>query len=333
MGSAERKPTDVDGLKLTDEQARQWMTKLHGGGITALDRERFEAWLKAAPEHPSAYRRAEQIWRDLSLLDTLANVDIERRTFLQRWRSHPLLASAASLLIAVAAGILCQHSLEKRYETRVAEVRELTLPDGTRVSLGGHSALRVNFNSASRNVVLKSGEAFFSVTKDPSRPFYVSAGDTKVRVLGTQFDVHKGTREIRVAVTEGTVEVAEDLSPSSKGATVEKHLLTAGQELVESKTADDDSPTLIRGIKPDQPGAWRRGRLSYENASLSEIIDDVNRYSQHQIVLADPSLRELRVTMAFRTDQIDEMLSGLAATHPIVIDSGRDGRMVLRSRH
>lgn len=332
MQTAQRPQAGGDAPAAADEQARQWLARLHSGSTTAQDRTRFEAWLTAAAEHPRAYRRAEQIWRDLRLIDALGEVNIESLGLAQRLRSRPVLAAAACIVAGVL-GVLTVLSLGDRHATQVAEIRELTLPDGTRVVLGARSAIDVDFNDAKRQVRLKTGEAFFSVAKDAIRPFYVSADDTQVRVLGTQFYVHHGAGEVRVAVTEGRVEVlsgADDGSHSTPWKSAEKRVLTAGQELVAAKTATVGGSLLIRNIDPAQPGAWRSGRLNYENASLAEVIADANRYSAREIVCADDRVCGVRITAAFRTEQIDELLAGLAASHPIVIDRSRSDRIVLR---
>ena len=62
--------------------------------------------------------------------------------------------------------------------------------------------------------------------------------------------------------------------------------------------AQDEGRDAVRGVAGAIPGAWRRGRFNYENATLAEVIADVNRYSERQVVFADDGLREVRVTTA-----------------------------------
>jgi transmembrane sensor len=317
---------------VADEQARQWLAKLHGGRSTAQDRAGFEQWLGAQPAHAIAYRRAEQLWRDLSLANALGEIDINSPSRTHRWISRPVLAVAVSLLaVAVTLSVLWLRPAGEHYATKIAEVRELTLPDGSRVTLGARSSLSMDFDAGRRAVTLTSGEAFFSVVKDPTRPFYVTAGDARVRVLGTDFDVRHGPREIHVAVSSGVVEVTRALEglgqASAETIDADRHLLKAGQALTASA-----SQFAVRAVGRTEPGAWRRGRFGYDNASLGEVIADVNRYSERQVVFADDALSEVRVTTAFRTDQIEDMLAGLAATHPILVERNGADRIVLRPR-
>lgn len=326
MQATEQRRTTEGRTNLADAQARKWLAQLHSGRMTAQDRTRFEAWLGADAGNPKAYRRAEQIWRDVSLIDGLGEVSLERPGFTRRLFSRPVLALAASVTLCVGLGLTAMflRPAGDRFATQTAEVRELTLPDGSRVTLGARSVLSLDFTADTRRVRLDSGEAFFSVVRDPKRPFFVAAGDAQVRVLGTQFDVRHGAQGIRVAVGEGTVEVVPAVRTLQTQSPDRGHLLTAGQELFALK-----SFISVRKVDKAEPGAWRRGRLSYENTNLAEVIADANRYSAHEISFASAGLRDVRVTTAFRTDQIDEMLDGLAATHPIVVERTESGRIVL----
>lgn len=312
------------------EQAGQWLARLHGPDLTARDRAGFEQWLAKDRQNAASYRHVEQLWRDLALVGTLGEVDIDRPSLQRRLLSRPMrrgsMAAAAAIATLTAwLAFIHLHGADTRYATQVAQVRELTLPDGSQVTLGARSSLEVDFATGRRGVKLTSGEAFFSVVKDPSRPFVVMAGAAEVRVLGTQFDVRRAADEVRIAVSDGAVEVIHTAAASeSSRSAARKHLLTAGQALVAST-----SRLSIQAVGRAEPGAWRRGRLSYENASLGEVIADINRYSSREIVFADERLRAVRVTTAFGTGQIEEMLAGLAATQPISVDRSHPERIVL----
>src|SRR5690606_29445713 len=173
------------------------------------------------------------------------------------------------------------------------ETRELTLPDGSRVKLGAGARLTVDFDSEDRRVVLKTGEAHFAVTTDRRRPFHVTAGPVLLRVLGTEFDVRLERREVRIAVSQGEVEVNRKSTSggaSSPAARPVRQILSAGHALTLSE---------------------RRGeRLSYENATLGEVIEGMNLYSERPIVIADEPLRGIRITAAFSADQIATALAG-----------------------
>ncbi|WP_129774610.1 FecR family protein [Peristeroidobacter soli] len=319
-----RQEQKSSAVGMIDERARRWLVQVHGGALTAPERAEFEAWLSADVAHRDAYRCVEQLWRDVSVVGALSDVDVSKAAFSRR-RTHWSLA-AASVVLAVALTFLLLTTGGTVYRTGRGEVRELALADGSHVTLGARSKLRVTFVDTERRADLEAGEAFFSVAKDRTRPFYVRAGDTMVRVVGTQFDLRHGAGNVHVAVKEGVVEVMPAAHAQQPDASVSKRTLTAGQEAVSSGAAIE-----VHSIVAVEAGAWRVGRLSYENTRLAEVIADANRYSDSEIVFADDRLREVPVTAAFRTDQIDTMLDSLAGSQPIVVDRSRAGRIVLRA--
>ncbi|HWK73732.1 MAG TPA: FecR domain-containing protein, partial [Povalibacter sp.] len=80
-------------------------------------------------------------------------------------------------------------------------------------------------------------------------------------------------------------------------------------------------------------GAWRSGRLVYVDARLMDVIADVNRYYDGRIELDAPQVGDLRLTVAFRTDQIDRMLDMLTRALPIQVEhvGARQIRLSMRS--
>jgi transmembrane sensor len=116
---------------------------------------------------------------------------------------------------------------------------------------------------------LVRGEASFVVERDSSRPFTVSAGDTSVRVLGTQFNVRRHAEGAEVAVVEGTVQV----TAMDKQAGVAAKKLVAGEEaqVIKGKIASRSRQTVAETL------AWRQRRLVFHDARLAEGNDWVIR--------------------------------------------------------
>lgn len=293
------------------EQARDWVVRLFAENASAAERAQLVQWRAADERHEIAYRRAEALWRNLGKWKDLADLaPVQRGDSSSHGKRHWFVAAAAAAVIAiVSTGFLRQRTLlfSPRLDTQIAEVRSVALPDGSTVTLGAKSGLKVAFSSAERRVRLLNGDAFFAVTKDPLKPFVVEAGDTEVRVIGTQFDVHRGPEQVRVAVLEGAVHVTaadreDDMRP-----------LIAGQEIVSASGRLEH----VRDVSFAKPGSWREGRLTYVDASLAEIVADANRYSDKTVRFASPKLANLRLTAAFRTNQIDEMINTLERTLPI----------------
>ncbi len=327
-----------------DAEARRWVAHLHSGSATNASRAEFEAWLAADVRHASAYRAHAQLMLDLGICaDTFAEGVSQPRAQARRraQANWTPVAAAAGLVLAAALGLLAVLRSEGASDlpafadpsltrTTTGEIRELTLADGTVVTLGARSHIRSQFSDELREVVLLEGEAFFDVTSDPSRPFLVHAGEQVVRVVGTQFDVRRATDSVRISVVEGVVEVASSASADTRadGGMAAPQMLRSGEQIV---ARAGDAEIARSEVRPEMAAAWRRGWLIYEDASLAEIVADANRYSLRQIEIADPELQEIRITAAFGADQSDIFVEGLAASYPIAVDRLDPERIVLKA--
>ena len=89
----------------------------------------------------------------------------------------------------------------------VGRIENFQLTDGSRVALFGDSEIVVHMGIEGRVVELKRGRAFFDVTSDRSRPFYVNTTSRQVKVVGTRFEVMRSEKFERVSVNEGLVSV------------------------------------------------------------------------------------------------------------------------------
>lgn len=146
---------------------------------------------------------------------------------------------------------------------------QLTLPDGTRVWLNTASSIHfpVIFNGNDRQVTL-TGEAYFEVAHDASKPFRVAANGSMIHVLGTHFNVSAYSDEEHVVATvlEGAVNV------SRNGSNVE--LKPGEQAMVDSQTG------RIRQSKIDVQSvmAWKNGYFRFDNEPIESIINQVSKW-------------------------------------------------------
>ena len=327
--------------------AARWVTRR--AFETANDEAAFSAWLASDRRHAGAYRAAKRAWSDLAAMGEISQYRalLGAPTWRERlvaligkggrgvarpaWRLRLVAAPAALLLLGlvVALSSIAPSAVGPKATlmTRIAEIREIPLPDGSVVTLGAHSRIALAFSGDERRLRLEEGEAFFSVAKDPERPFIVQVGDTLVRAVGTEFDVHKGPQAVRVAVVEGVVEIAPSRSRTSQE--VPRRLVSAGEAIV----APRDAPLRRLATLPaERAGEWRRGRLVYNGAPLLEVVADANRYSPQPIRIADAGLADLRVTTSFRADQIKQMLETLSLALPLRIAHQPDGTLLLVPR-
>lgn len=236
-------------------------------------------------------------------------------------------ATAVTAAAAVAWVITTRDGLFSRdpnqVATQVAEVRELTLPDGSQVTVGAQSKLEYAFTPDARRVTMDDGDAFFSVTKDAARPFFVVIDGVQIKAVGTQFEVRERAEGVSVAVVEGDVEVSR---PDSGEAEIVS--LHRGETVIADYAAVDP----VRNVSPDDVGAWRAGRLVYDNVELRDVVADANRYINAKITIQDAELATERITTSFRTTQVEGMLETLQSALPLSADRQINGDIVLHTR-
>jgi transmembrane sensor len=126
------------------------------------------------------------------------------REWLRRWRR---LAIAASILVILGGTLTMLELSAPVYTTALGEQRSIQFEDGSTVELNSRSKIRVKYSKQERDVELIEGQALFHVAHDTSRPFIVAVGATRVRAVGTQFDVYKKSNGTVVTVVEGRVAV------------------------------------------------------------------------------------------------------------------------------
>ena len=324
-----------DEVKAT---ARDWLLRLSLERPTPNDHTEFAAWCAADPRHLAAYRRCEAIWQDASTLvelKHLAPLVNERR---QRrwsgvlgapWRMWLLGGSVAAAALLVGLRLLVAPTY---YATGTAEVRDIRLPDGSVISLSAKSAIDIALRPEQRRVVLLRGEAFFAVSKNRARPFFVVVGDKEIRVVGTQFDVRRDDSSVRVSVLEGTVEVMQApaaLDVADAAVSRDKTRLVGGQFVNAALAGNIQTP---ESLVNSEPAAWRHGRLVYVDAPLQEVVADANRYSREHIVIADAKIAGLRVSVTYPVGRIDDMLTALSRSLPLQIDRDNPREIQLKPR-
>ncbi len=306
-------------------EAGEWLTIMSQRLVSIDQRNEFQAWLEADPEHVRAYEAGKDLFQNAgACADLLKEARAEETALLELRRKRLRYAGmAAGAVLAASAALFAARELSwswpgRGFETVTGQVKDVQLDDGTLVTLGAASQIEIEFGKHERRVELARGEAFFEVARDTRRPFLVTAGDTLIRVLGTKFDVHYGQRAVRVAVADGRVEVMhapEAIASAPQHGSAQRQLLAAGETAVATKAGA--IITSIHQANKEDLGAWRQGRLVYVDARLKEIVSDMNRYFDGEIQLADAGLGERQLTMTFRADEIEQGIELIEGALPV----------------
>jgi transmembrane sensor len=183
-------------------------------------------------------------------------------------------------------------------KTPVGGRDSLVLPDGSQVMLGPGSELTMaeGYGQAERRVTLR-GEALFTVVHNASKPFTVVANGAAIRDVGTAFVVHSDAGGVRVAVTEGVVELATGRA--------EKATLKAGDA---ASVSPAGMLTAQRGVGAGDDLAWTRGKLVFRDAPLSEVSEDLARWYGVHLDIQDAALRRRPLSASFDGDSIRQVL-------------------------
>lgn len=330
-------------------EASVWVAKLHGPGRNAQMEQECLAWQARSAAHREALERCTDTWQAVPAVklatayETMASVHPApnvpqrgRREGLLRWTT----ASAVVGVLAAGAVLVVQWRDMGAYSTEVGEQRSVVLDDGTRVLLNTDTRLRVDLNAAQRTVNVSSGEAFFDVAKDASRPFVVRVAGTEIIAVGTAFAVRytaagaQAADALTVTLIEGKVNV-QPTAGTGQGGIAPEHAVSMqpgerfqlGQKGTAMAVARVDRPDVA------QVTAWKRSEAVFEDTSLVDAVAEMNRYNRTPVVLVDGlSSAGLRVSGLYRTGDSRGFARAVAALHGLQVRE-RDGRLELEKPH
>lgn len=332
-------------------EAAIWIAKLDAGHLSAADLSSLREWAGTSKQHRDTLERVASDWDELAILSlnralgSVQKQDVLGREGHSRWRGFASAAAVAGITVLFGAlGWFLQSTATDatfvaangQYVTAVGEQRIVPLPDGSEVHVNTNSHVEVAYGDAARSLRLLQGEAFFSVAPDAEMPFVVRAGGGKVVAIGTAFAVRLETTDsARVTVSEGRVTVVRAKSDAARlqpAATIDTAVQVSTGETV---LFDGVTVDPLQTLDPQQLSgrlAWRDGMLSFTDESLATVVAEVTRYTPREIVISDPSLRDLAFSGYFRTGDTAALLSTLVADFNITVTE-LDGHVVYLHRH
>ncbi|MGQ0588634.1 MAG: FecR family protein [Sphingosinicella sp.] len=308
-------------------EAADWLSRL-GGGADEAGHAAFRRWYDADPRHAEAYDRMAAIWSAAGRLHAprADMADEEQASRSSRRRAGFALAACLAGGIALISILLGSRWLPdpasdraQSLATVVGEIREVVLPDGSRVVLDSGSHIETRFTASQRLLILRDGRARFFVAHE-SRPFVVRAASNEVTATGTVFDVSLIQDRLAVLLIEGSVEVRR----LGGGGEAAVHRLAAGHKLVIAGQAPAVSQRATRGET-----LWPTHMLEFDETPLREAVALVNRYSRVQLALGDERIGNLRVSGAYRAGDVSGFARSLATAFHLRVDSRPDGTIVL----
>jgi transmembrane sensor len=317
-----------------ESAASQWLAR-RDRGLTAAEQDAYLQWLRENPRHGREIARLEKVW---GVLDQLTewrpkhspqpNPDLlaPRRRGRIYWLSTAALAAVAAVALLLFVGPPQAATPAPRQAIVHPGPERLVLEDGSMIELNTGAKVDVRFTPAERRVQLLSGEAHFTVAKDPNRPFTVGVDKIAVRAVGTAFNVALGRQDVSVLVTKGKVQVSEqgtgvDLrqghgpqgaeqadgsQPSALNAQPFPTFLTAGQRTVVDLTAE--VAPIVQEVTPaemERALSWQGIRLEFVDMPLGDVVTEFNRYNRQKLIVHDTETAALLVGGNFRADNVE----------------------------
>jgi transmembrane sensor len=279
-------------IEESNHSAERWAILIETRELNPAEQAELDLWLKEDPRREGSLLRAQAalsyLDRGRALGGRLPKAPSNRR--------YILAALGTGLVAASLGGLYVFTEAAQSITTKIGEVRQVPLEDGSTATINTNSRLEVKFKPEQRNLTLNQGEVWFRVAHNKTRPFIVSAGDVRVRAVGTAFSVRRYEASIEILVTEGVVEAWLEGRESQKvrvsaGAKAE---IGKSINLSEAKSASTDI---------DRALAWRTGELALDGETLGYAVAELNRYNTTQIVIDNPELARETVVGYFRTTE------------------------------
>lgn len=288
-------------------------------------RNNFDEYLKNNPDenHNLSYL-LDRIHHIIHKNENQKKDKVVKRIY--RWYS----AAAAVLLIPliIAGGFWVSN--QNQEETVIAEAPVIStlfaplgarisfsLPDGTQGWLNSGSSLEYSLPFNNNRQITILGEAWFDVAHDANHPFEIVAGESKVKVLGTKFNLNAYSEDkyIEVVLEEGKVE----FSISGQSSAIE---MKVDERLVYSNGAINIDKTDAAKY-----AAWKEGKLVFSGDSMTEVARRIARWYNVDVELADKELEKYVIRGTFQDDSLEEVFHYLCMTSPIRYRI-QDGKML-----
>ena len=322
LGLRREPPLDPQVL----EEAAEWLMRLSERELSEHERAEWERWKVSSPERDRAWSRAQLLQSKFGgLPPALAMSALDRPDSPER---RAALGKLAILLALAPAGwgswkLAQSQQWSADYRTDVGQRRELTLADGSRITLNTATAIDVVFDDRQRLIHLREGEILVQTAVDTAplpRPFLISTRQGSMQALGTRFTVREVSTRTHLAVIDGAVRVI--LADNRQTLPL---IVNAGQRTdFSSQTFGDLAPT-DRYI-----GSWTQGMLMADKMRLADFVAELTRY-RRGFLRCDPAIADLRISGAFPISDTDRTLSMLVHTYPVLANSHLRGYWVTLS--
>lgn len=248
--------------------------------------------------------------------------------------------AVAAIFILAAGGIWLWNTLQVKtppqkniVSTKNGSKSKIELPDGTQVWLNVGSRIRYDesYGKESRELTL-TGEAYFDVAHDATRPFILHTGKMDVKVLGTIFNVkaYPGDVTTEASLIRGSIEVTFPgrplekliLKPSDKISIVNKETNPAPDTTHLRRADHPERPAIVvASIQYEQADSavietgWVNNKLTFRSKPFEELARDIERWFNVTVQVRDPSILDKKFTGTFSNESLTDVLTALSLSY------------------
>ncbi|MGN6268489.1 MAG: FecR family protein [Sphingomonas sp.] len=302
------------------------------------DARGFEEWRARDPANDAAYRQVSAAREaaasladhpDLLALrhETLARATLGRKP---RFRVGGRTIAAGALLcigaplaalgIKALAPATAERPAGETFRTDIGQRADVTLPDGSRVTLDTASGLAVLFDGNERKVKL-DGQAWFDL-KPSATPFVIAVGDVRMTTDGGTFDVRADRGLVRAFAVDGTIALAGHAAQGGAISAPAGHLLAVQANQVSIRKLAN--PATFTG--------WHTGMLQFDNVPVMAAAHELNRYRHRQIRIADGRIADMRISGAFKPAESPAFVDALTSGFPARVQQDDQAGVVIAAR-
>lgn len=302
------------------QAAAEWFAVMRAHGASESDKQHWQAWLEADPDHRAAWQYIEMISARFAPVrrehaDTAAAILHDNKTR-QRQRRRLMQGVLAFAGVSLTGASLWRYTTlpvavatwRADYRTTIGERREIVLEDNGRIWLNTATAMNTDYQATLRKVELVAGEIMVTTAADHAaieRPFVVESAHGRMRALGTQFTVRLLEERTYLAVYQGAVEVTT--------ANGQVKVIHAGTQTTFDWHSIEEPTVAQRARK-----AWASGVLVSDDMTLQAFAAELNRYWRGHLSVAD-DVQDIRIFGGYPLDDMDHALAMLTKVAPVTV--------------
>ncbi|HVW95296.1 MAG TPA: FecR domain-containing protein [Mucilaginibacter sp.] len=289
-----------------------------------------ELWINANDANSKYYNNLKLIWQESERIAPASEADedaawmrLQSRIRSGNTSDRPRRLTNTTWL-SIAASILLICTISYFGYTRFFSTRPVSmdsgrgtltqnLPDGSSVTLNSNSRIvyPAHFRGDERLVRL-SGEGFFKVSPDKTKPFIIKINAVTVSVVGTSFNIKDTRTKTEVVVETGIVKV----NLGGKQVTVHPH-----QKVIADKNTNR---LMVLQNNGSLYNYYITNALICDGTPLAELVEKLNQVYGSKIQIADPKLRGLPITTTFKGQTLQQVLKVIAETFKIQVEKKGD---------